>query len=405
MSAGPQGGDQPRVVVGVAGGIAAYKAVGLVRELVTQGLNVTVIPTHSALKFVGLPTWEALSRNPVATDLFEGVSEVRHVALGQQADLVIVAPATAHTLASLAGGFAADLLGTTILATTAPVVLAPAMHTEMWENPAVQANVETLRSRGFHLIGPESGNLTGVDQGVGRMAEPADIAAFARSLLAQPRQSQTKIVISAGGTREPLDPVRYIGNRSTGRMGVALAKAALQRGCDVTLVAAHLEVEPPRGVKVVLVSTAEEMRVAMMAAQPGADIVVMAAAVADWVPAVVSDQKISKQDKESTWSPSLVRSPDIAAELGRHKPPGQLVVSFAAETSEDQNVRESRAREKLSAKSADVMVLNQVGQELGFGEVETAVTLFFDASPQSLHLDGTKISVAERLLEVLLDLR
>lgn len=391
--------------MGVAGGIAAYKAVGLVRELVKSGLDVTVIPTHSALKFVGLPTWEALSRNPVPTDLFEGVSEVRHVALGQNADLVIVAPATAHALASLAGGFAGDLLGTTILATTAPVIVAPAMHTEMWENPAVQANVATLKTRGFHLIGPESGELTGGDKGVGRMAEPSDIAALAHALLSPRSDGNPRVVISAGGTREPLDPVRYIGNKSSGVMGVALATAARQRGCAVTLVAAHLEVPPPSGVTLVSVSTAEEMRAAMTAAQAEADIVVMAAAVADWVPEAVSDQKISKSDVGDTWTPRFTRSPDIAAELGAQKPPGQVLVAFAAETSDDPAVREAHAREKLSQKSADVVVLNHVGVELGFGEVETAVTLLFDASPQSLHLDGTKFSVAERLMEVLLDRR
>jgi phosphopantothenoylcysteine decarboxylase / phosphopantothenate---cysteine ligase len=403
MAKAPLGSSAPRIIVGVAGGIAAYKAVGVVRELVLRGADVTVIPTHSALRFVGAPTWEAVSRNSIATELFEGVAEVRHVALGHKADLVIVAPATAHTLAQLAGGFASDLLGTTILATTAPIVLAPAMHTEMWANQAVQANVSLLQQRGFHFVGPESGELTGGDVGVGRMSEPVDIAALAWSLLETGAGRGKKVLISAGGTREPLDPVRFIGNRSSGAMGVALARAALLAGADVTLVGAHLEVAVPPGVKLISVSSAQEMSDALDAHQPEADLVVMAAAVADWVASSVDTEKISKSTQGEHWAPQLVPGPDILSNLVARKPAGQRIVGFAAETTSDPAVRERRAREKLLKKGADVIVLNQVGQELGFGEVETAVTMFFDASPQSLSLDGTKTSVAERLMEVLLD--
>lgn len=403
MMKAPLGSPAPRIIVGVAGGIAAYKAVGLVRELVARGGDVTVVPTHSALKFVGLPTWEAVSRNSVESELFEGVAEVRHVSLGQNADLIIIAPATAHTLAQLAGGFASDLLGTTVLASTAPVLVAPAMHTEMWGNAAVQANVELLERRGFHVVGPESGELTGGDVGVGRMSEPADIAAAAWSLLGNRQGHGKKVLISAGGTREMLDPVRFIGNRSSGAMGVALARAAALSGAEVILVGAHLEVPAPAGVTLIPVSSTQDMSEALAFHQPGADLVVMAAAVADWTALSVPEEKVSKRSQGEHWAPELVRGPDILVHLVAHKPPGQRIVGFAAETAGDPAERERRAREKLVSKGVDVIVLNQVGHELGFGEVETAVTMFFDASPQSLFLDGTKTSVAERLMEVLLD--
>jgi phosphopantothenoylcysteine decarboxylase/phosphopantothenate--cysteine ligase len=393
----------PTIVVGVSGGIAAYKAVGVVRELVTRGANVTVIPTHSALKFVGLPTWEAISRNPVPVDLFEGVAEVRHVAIGQKADLVIVAPATAHTIAQIAGGFAGDLLGTTLLATQAPVLLAPAMHTEMWENPAVVANMALVEARGYHVIGPESGALTGGDEGPGRMSEPADIAERAFALLRKQWLAGTKILVSAGGTREALDPVRFIGNRSTGLMGVALAAAAKAAGATVTLVAANLETAVPAGVEVIHAPSVGQMREVMLGHQADADVVVMAAAVADWVPVEPQSQKISKDDVGETWQPVFTRAPDILTELGQNKPSGQVLVGFAAETREDPSEREERARAKLRNKGCDWLVLNQVSDTLGFGAVETAVTIFSQASPQSLSVEGTKDSIAERLLEVLLD--
>jgi phosphopantothenoylcysteine decarboxylase/phosphopantothenate--cysteine ligase len=403
MSHADQATKPPSIVVGVTGGIAAYKAVTLVRELVRGGANVTVIPTASALKFVGLPTWEAISRNPVHTGLFDGVAEVRHVALGQSAELVVIAPATAHALAQLAGGFAGDLLGTTVLASSAPLLIAPAMHTEMWENAAVAQNVATLVERGVHLVGPTAGELTGGDSGVGRMAEPEDIAARAFGLLRPQAWAGRKILISAGGTREALDPVRFIGNRSTGAMGVAIARAALQQGAVVTLVHAHLEVPVPPGVVSVPAGTAGLMREAMLSHAPEAEVIIMGAAVADWVPENVSSSKISKRDKGESWAPTLVRAPDILAELGALKRDNQTLVGFAAETAADQAERESSARDKLAAKKADVILLNQVGDEVGFGNVETAVTIFSHASPQSLLVEGTKASIADRLLEVLQD--
>ena len=392
-----------RVIVGVSGGIAAYKAVTVVREFVLRGVDVTVIPTASALRFVGLPTWEAISRNPVPVDLFEGVAEVRHVALGQQADLIVLAPATAHTVASLAGGFAGDLLGTTVLASTAPVVIAPAMHTEMWENSAVRANIDTLRARGIIVVGPESGALTGEDTGVGRMSEPQSIVEAALASVAPQTLKGRHVLISAGGTREPLDPVRYLGNRSTGAMGVALAEQALARGAEVTVVHAHLEVPLPRGVVGIAVSTSEEMLSAMMEAQPANEIILMAAAVADWRSVEVSEQKIQKSDGLESWEPRLERTRDILQALVGAKRPGQMIVGFAAETDPDPEVRETTARKKLVSKQSDAIVLNLVGDRVGFGEVETAVTLI-TASPQSLTFEGTKSSVAGRLLDALPEL-
>jgi len=393
----------PRVVVGVSGGIAAYKAVSLVRELVLRGAHVTVIPTASALKFVGMPTWEAISRNPVTADLFDGVAEVRHVALGQQADLIILAPATAHTLASVAGGFAGDLLGTTILASSAPLVIAPAMHTEMWENPAVRANVELLRGRGALIVGPESGALTGDDRGPGRMSEPADIADVALGALVPKTLRGKRVLISVGGTREYLDPVRFIGNRSSGEMGTSLARAALARGAEVTIVHAHFEASLPSGACAVSAPTAQEMHDVMMAEQSSHDIVIMAAAVADWRVREPSEDKISKAGQGDSWSPDLVRTPDILRELGEHKTPSQLLVGFAAETDADEKVREQSARTKRETKGADVIVLNQVGRTIGFGTLDTAVTLI-SASPQSLSFGGSKTSVAGRLLDALPEL-
>ena len=399
----PTASSTPRIVVGVTGGIAAYKAVSLVRALVKRGATVTVIPTESALRFVGRPTWEAVSRNPVATELFEDVATVRHVSLGQQADLIIIAPATAHSIASLASGLAGDLLGTTVLASQAPILLAPAMHTEMWEHASVQANIDTLISRGVHVLGPASGELTGGDIGAGRMVEPEDIAEAAWALFVPQTLLGKTVLISAGGTREPLDPVRFLGNRSTGEMGVELARAAQVRGAEVVLVAAHLEVSAPSGVEVVTAATAEVMRQKMVDNAPRADVIILAAAVADWVAEAPSVQKISKKQVGATFSPTFVQAPDIAAQLGAMKRPDQLVVGFAAETSDDSGEREAAARAKLDAKNLDAVVVNQVGEQVGFGNVVTTLTLFTSASPQSWSVTGKKHSVAGQLLDALLD--
>ena len=387
-----------RVVLGVTGGIAAYKAVQIARSLVTKGHQVTVIPTASALKFVGRPTWEAISRSDVPVDLFDGVAEVTHVALGQQADLVIVAPATANFLAHYAHGTAEDLLGTTLLATTAPVVLAPAMHTEMWENPATTENLAALVARGIHVIGPEAGPLTGTDSGPGRMSEPEDIVDYALSVVGPRPLAGQKVLISAGGTREPIDPVRFIGNRSTGAMGVALAQAAASLGAEVTLVHGALEVTPPRGVECVFAPTAADMHTEMTARFPDSRIAIMAAAVADWSVEPAAE-KLTK-DEAGSW-PEMAQTPDIAAELGASKTAEQRLVVFAAETTADDEELLARARAKMQSKSADVVVANRVGEQVGFGQTDTAVWIVQRSGAPVLST-GSKLTVAGHLFDVLL---
>ncbi|PPF55164.1 bifunctional phosphopantothenoylcysteine decarboxylase/phosphopantothenate--cysteine ligase CoaBC [Clavibacter michiganensis] len=396
------------VVVGITGGIAAYKAVGVVRGLVLLGHDVHVVPTEAALRFVGKPTLEAVSRNPVTSDLYDGVSEVRHVALGQKADLIVVAPATAHTLASMALGLSDDLLGTTILASRAPLVVAPAMHTEMWQHPATQANAAILRSRGATLVGPTSGRLTGTDSGPGRMAEVEDVLAAALAAVRPGGRDLEgrRVVVSAGGTREPLDPVRFLGNRSSGRQGTALATAARDRGADVVLVAAHLEVPAPTGVRVVPVSTALELEEAMVREAADADVVVMAAAVADYRPAAVSAGKIKKEEAGDALSVELVRNPDILQRLaadartpradGSHR----VVVGFAAETEQDPAELLRIGRAKLQRKGCDLLVLNRVGWTEGFATEGNAVTVLARSGDTLAEASGSKEQVAHRILDV-----
>ncbi|WP_440694247.1 bifunctional phosphopantothenoylcysteine decarboxylase/phosphopantothenate--cysteine ligase CoaBC [Clavibacter nebraskensis] len=396
------------VVVGITGGIAAYKAVGVVRGLVLLGHDVHVVPTEAALRFVGKPTLEAVSRNPVTSDLYDGVSEVRHVALGQRADLIVVAPATAHTLASMALGLSDDLLGTTILASRAPVVVAPAMHTEMWQHPATQANAALLRSRGVTLVGPTSGRLTGTDSGPGRMAEVEDVIAAALAAVRPGGRDLEgrRVVVSAGGTREPLDPVRFLGNRSSGRQGVALATAARDRGADVVLVAAHLEVPAPSGVRVVPVSTALELSDAMVREAEQADVVIMAAAVADYRPVSVSAGKIKKEQAGDALSVELVRNPDIlqrlAADAAVPRADGtrRLVVGFAAETEEDPAELVRIGREKLARKGCDLLVLNRVGWSEGFATEGNTITVLARSGDTLAEASGSKEQVAHRILDV-----
>ncbi|MBW4041405.1 MAG: bifunctional phosphopantothenoylcysteine decarboxylase/phosphopantothenate--cysteine ligase CoaBC [Acidobacteria bacterium] len=404
-----------KVVVGITGGIAAYKAVGVVRALVLGGHDVHVVPTQAALRFVGRPTLEAISRNPVESDLYEGVAEVRHVALGQTADLIVIAPATANTLAKLAAGLADDLLGTTVLASTAPLVVAPAMHTGMWANAATQANVRTLESRGVVIVGPENGQLTGSDSGAGRMSEPAEIVAAAldaavaadpdldRSEVPVPddRLAGRKILISAGGTREPLDPVRFLGNSSTGSQGVALAEEARDRGADVVLLAANLEVPAPVGVRIVAVTTAESMLEAATREAADADLVIMAAAVADYRPAETAQSKLKKDELGDSVTVELVRNPDVLASLAANRPgPGQVVVGFAAETEHDAQRLLALGREKIARKGADFLVLNEVGFERGFGPGDTAVTVIDRAGAVVGAAIGPKPSVAAAILDL-----
>lgn len=417
------------IVLGVTGGIAAYKAVALARLFVEAGHELHVVPTEDALRFVGLPTWEAISRNPVTTSVHEHVSEVRHVALGQQAELVVIAPATANTLARMAAGIADDLLGTTLLATRAPVLVAPAMHTEMWQHPATQANVTTLRERGIAFIGPESGRLTGDDSGPGRMSEPEQI--FDRALQLVERGSseaqlrnrvETKdpspdfagirILVTAGGTREPIDPVRFLGNRSSGRQGVAVAQAAAARGADVVLIAANVEhavltaVSDHPSVRVVPVGSASELEATATREAAGADVVVMAAAVSDFRVAEVAEGKIRKEDRAGeSMSLTLVENPDILAGLVGARKPGQIIVGFAAETVDDDEELLERGRRKLARKGADLLAVNAVGWNEGFEGDRNTLHVLAAGGEVLAVASGSKRETAEALLDAVQGVR
>ncbi|ACZ30740.1 phosphopantothenoylcysteine decarboxylase/phosphopantothenate/cysteine ligase [Xylanimonas cellulosilytica DSM 15894] len=400
-----------RILLGVSGGIAAYKAVLLLRLLREAGHAVRVIPTQAALRFVGAPTWEALSGEPVSTDVFDDVEHVQHVALGQGADLVVVAPATADLLARAATGRADDLLTATLLTARCPVVLAPAMHTEMWEHAATRANVATLRARGVHVVEPASGRLTGADSGAGRLPEPEDLAREALAVLAAAQAPQDlaglRVVVSAGGTREPLDPVRWIGNRSTGRQGVALAQAARARGAHVTLVAANLEASVEGCAdQVVPVESTAELRQAVRAAATDADVVVMAAAVADFRPAAPTGAKIKKVAGQGPAPIELVENPDILAELVRERlRPGQTVVGFAAETGDATGSVLDHGRAKAVRKGADLLAVNAVGAGRGFGTPDNEVWVLDAIGDQVAHVSGTKRQVADVLWDAVLKTR
>ena len=400
-----------RIVLGVSGGIAAYKACSLLRLFTEAGHDVTVVPTASALQFVGAPTWEALSGKPVHTGVWDSVHEVPHVRLGQTADLVVVAPATADLLAKAAHGLAGDLLTNVLLTARCPVVMAPAMHTEMWEHAATQANVSTLAERGIHIIPPASGRLTGADTGPGRLPEPEALYAVCERILAHPAPhtgvgSETpgspdvsarteattselagrSVVVSAGGTREPLDPVRYLGNRSSGKQGYALAAVAASRGASVTLVAANTSLVAPPGVTVVPVSTALELQAAVERAAKDADVVVMAAAVADFRPAHYTDAKIKKThdpaDPDAAPTITLVRNPDVLAGLveARGEEATPVIVGFAAETGDEQGGVLEHGRAKLARKGCDLLVVNEVGVDKTFGLDDNTVHILRQGS-------------------------
>jgi len=430
------------IVVGVTGGIAAYKTVSLVRAFVLAGHDVHVVPTEAALKFVGKPTWEAISRNPVTAELYEGVDEVRHVALGQRADLIVIAPATANTIAKLAHGLVDDLLTNTVLASTAPLVVAPAMHTQMWQAAATQANIATLRERGVTVVGPESGQLTGSDSGPGRMSEPDDIAAaalavaagggagaaaadgpaaagnpVARIAAARARRARIdalpeggrldldglRVVITAGGTREPFDPVRFMGNRSSGKQGMAIAAAAAARGATVTLLAANIGTDAlPDGVELREVSTTLELEEAVTAAAAEADAVIMAAAVADYRPAQIQQGKIKKEHTGDRLTVEFVVNPDILAELAAAKRPGQTIVGFAAETEPDPARLLELGRSKIARKGCDFLVVNNVGWATGFATDDNDVLVLNRAGDIVMEASGTKLSVADRILDATL---
>lgn len=452
-----------RIIVGIGGGIAAYKAAMLLRLFAKNGDEVIAMPTPNATKFVGVPTLEALSGNPVSTDVFDRVPEVNHVRQAEQADAVVIAPATADLLARLAAGRADDLLSSTVLTTHAPVILAPAMHTQMWEHPATQANVQTLRSWGYHVIEPAIGRLTGPDSGPGRMPEPEDIFAVALDVIArfpkgqvhpvytpgyapteplytgteqermaaaraatltsallgqgEPGQAGASgplsgrlVVITAGGTREALDPVRFLGNRSTGKQGVALAEAARDLGATVHLIGANLEVPAPEGVQVTRVVSALELREATLEASAAADVLIMSAAVADFRPAEFAEFKIKKSaDSEDAPVIQLVRNPDIlrevvvrrqqAREAGESTLGPKLIVGFAAETGSAEKTPLELGREKLQRKGTDFLAVNTVGVNRGFGTDDNTITLLSTLTDEAPVFSGSKKELSVCLLE------
>ena len=415
-----------RVVVGVSGSIAAYKAPFVVRLLRQAGHEVKVVATESALRFIGAPALAAVSGQAVSTGVFDDPAAVEHVAVAERAELVLVAPASADLLARVRAGRADDLLTATILTSQAPVVLAPAMHTQMWLNPATQDNVAVLRERGLTVIEPDSGRLTGKDSGVGRLPEPEQIVSEALAVL--DRVPGTKdgarageyggvltgrhVVVSTGGTREPIDPVRYLGNRSSGHQGCALAVAAVEQGARVTLVQAHvaselLEALPP-SVTVISAGTAHDMLHAVREAARDADAVIMAAAVADFRPVTVAATKIKKQasaranlDGEPAMSIELTANPDILTGLVTNPPRvGQVVVGFAAETGDDDGDVLFHGAAKARRKGAHLLAVNAVGEDLGFGDVPNAVVVLDAQGSEVARGQGSKMEVARLLIDL-----
>jgi phosphopantothenoylcysteine decarboxylase/phosphopantothenate--cysteine ligase len=383
------------VILGVGGGIAAYKTCELLRLLIESGHDVQVIPTAAALRFVGEASWAALSGHPVSAEVWANVHEIPHVRLGQTADLVVVAPATADLLAKAAHGQADDLLTNTLLTARSPVLYAPAMHTEMWEHPATQDNVSTLRDRGAIVLEPAIGSLAGGDAGPGRLPEPDEIFAMARELLirgsVRPDLVGRRVVVTAGGTREYLDPVRFIANRSSGRQGYALARAALIRGAEVTLVAANASIPDPAGIKVLHVETTIQLQEAVNGAITDADALVMAAAPADFRPRSTAEFKIKKPTDASAPVIELTQNPDILKAISQQRPNGHIVVvGFAAETGDDGGGVLDQGREKLARKGCDLLVVNDVSGGAVFGaDNNEAVILGADGSTTDVPL-GSK---------------
>ncbi|MCT1711920.1 bifunctional phosphopantothenoylcysteine decarboxylase/phosphopantothenate--cysteine ligase CoaBC [Dietzia cinnamea] len=405
----PTGDDMrgKRVVVGVGGGIAAYKACGLIRLLTESGCHVDVVPTEAALRFVGSATFEALSGNPVSTGVFSDVPSVRHVALGQRADLVVVAPATADLLARAASGRADDLLTSTLLTARCPVLLAPAMHTEMWEHPATRRNVDTLRGDGVHVMPPASGRLTGADTGAGRLPEPSDIARLAWLFLdggTLPWDlAGRRVVVTSGGTREEIDPVRFLGNRSSGKQGHAIAAVAAARGARVTLVTSS-DLPVPAAVEAVHIESALQLREETLRAAAHADVVVKAAAVADFRPADVSESKLKKGSDSEPAEIRLQRNPDILADLVAARSAGDVpascvLVGFAAETGDSSGSVLEHGRAKLARKGCDLLVVNEVGRGTTFGRDDNGGWIL-DVDGAETTLDrASKDLLADRLLD------
>lgn len=398
-----------RVILGVAGGIAAYKACEVIRRLRDSGHDVRVVPTANALNFVGATTWEALSGHPVATEVWAGAAEVPHVRLGQQADLVLVAPATADLLARAAAGRADDLLTNILLTARCPVVMFPAMHTEMWLHAATRANVATLRERGVVVADPDSGRLTGADSGPGRLPDPVEIRAVAETLLELPALAGPaaardlaglRVVVSAGGTQEALDPVRFLGNHSSGLMGIGIARAARLRGADVTLVAARMDHEPPAGVAVRRVVSTGDLAQVMRELAPAADVVIMAAAPADFTAARPAEHKIKKEGREGL-TLDLVQTTDVLAALAAGRRPGQTVVGFAAETADNRAELVRLGTAKLARKGADLLVCNDVSGGRVFGDADTAAVII-DRAGIVAECAGSKDVVAHSIVDAVL---
>ena len=402
-----------RVVLGVAGGIAAYKACELLRRLRAADHDVRVVPTESALQFVGAAIWAALSGHPVSTSVWDDVHQVPHVKIGQEADLVVVAPATADLLARAASGRADDLLTNVLLTARCPVVFAPAMHTEMWQHPATRANVAALRGHGAVVVDPDSGRLTGADSGPGRLPEPAELFAVAATILARPAAAAQcaaqdlaglRVVVSAGGTREHLDPVRFLGNASSGLMGYALARAAVLRGAAVHLVTANVTLPAPAGAEVELVVSTADLEQAMNRAAKDADLVVMAAAPADFTPAATSDTKLKKQGDHGL-DMTFVQTPDVLAGLvAARTDPAQVLVGFAAETPTQEQGLVDLGRAKLARKGCDLLVLNPVGHGRAFGRPDNEITLITEASEVG-PITGSKDVLAHDIWDAALALR
>lgn len=395
------------VVVGVTGGIAAYKACILVRLLRKAGVDVTVIPTPAALDMVGRTTWEALSGKPVHCEVNAEAASVTHVRVGQEADLIVVAPTTANTLAKLRAGMADNLLTSTILVASCPVLLAPAMHTEMWLNPATQDNARVLAERGFTILEPASGRLTGADSGLGRLPEPEDICDAVLTRLHGDRSlAGQKVVISAGGTHEAIDPVRFIGNNSSGHFGVALAREAHLRGANVTLVAANVDssiLHTAAGVDIQKVVSARDLQGAMAREAEDASIVVMASAVADFRPDHISSTK-TKKDGTPSRSLELTENPDILSDLAHHRRnPGQTIIGFAAETGDDSGTVLEYGTAKAARKGADLMVVNEVGTARGFGDVDTSITMIGPDGHVHSSGSGTKEDMAHLVFDTILN--
>lgn len=403
-----------RVLLGVTGGIAAYKVALVLRHLVEDGHSVRVAPTANSLNFVGRATWEALSGFPAPTETFEDVPSVAHVRLGQEADVVLVAPATADFLAQMAAGRATDLLGNALLATEAPIVVAPAMHTEMWQDPATVANITTLKSRGVHVIEPAVGRLTGPDSGPGRLPDPEDIVAALYAVassqsidLSAPNGAWgdlagKRIVITAGGTREPIDAVRFLGNRSTGMQGFAIAEAARERGASVTVVAANVTLPLGEGIERIDVETTAELEAAVLGLAGTADAVVMAAAVADFRPAHVGTEKMKKSGDAGV-TLELEQTTDILAGLVSTRRPGQVVVGFAAETGDSAGSILEHGAAKARRKGADLLALNDVSGGRGFGTPDNSVTLLDAEGTEVGSVAGSKLAVAHGLLDAVVD--